>query len=162
MQGRTNGNDQYDSGLYSLVGCASRPPEPASARDCVQPVSAPRLAFGRFVGSIGSLLFSFAVTNTLFMAILMQHLAPHQQATFQTPVQTLGQVGRGIGPYLGTLLIQRGDQIAVGLGPRLMLVMSCCAITSSVILPSLFGGRFYDLPQVALAREQQDRRLSLQ
>lgn len=63
-----------------------------------------------FVVGVGGLLFSFAVTNTLFNALLMQHLAPHQQATYQTPVQTLAAVGRGIGPFLGTLIIARGDE----------------------------------------------------
>jgi hypothetical protein len=46
----------------------------------------------------------------LFNGLLMQHLQPHQQARFQTPVQTLAAVGRGIGPFMGTVLMQTGDQ----------------------------------------------------
>ena len=99
-----------------------------------------------FTLGLGSLLFAFAVTNTLFNALLMQHLAPHQQARFQTPVQTLAAVGRGIGPYLGTLVIALGDEKEMGLGPQLMLAMAYIAIALSVLVPSAFGARFFDPP----------------
>lgn len=99
-----------------------------------------------FVLGLGSLLFSFALTNTLFNAILMQNLLPHQQARFQTPVQTLAAVGRGIGPYLGTLVIYSGDQQTQGLGPRLMILMAYLAIGLSIIVPSVFGDRFFRPP----------------
>lgn len=98
---------------------------------------------------VGSLLFAFALTNTLFNALLMQRLAPYQQAKFQTPVQTLGAVGRGIGPYLGTLLIHWGNQRSQGLGPRLMMLFSFCAIGLSILVPSMFCGAFYGAPKQA-------------
>ena len=68
-------------------------------------------------GGLGSLLFAFAVTNTLFNGIPMQHLRPHQQSAFQTPVQTLGAVGRGIGPYLATLAICTANSSARASAP---------------------------------------------
>ena len=77
----------------------------------------------------------------------MQRLAPHQQAQFQTPVQTLAAVGRGIGPFLGTLIITKGDEVRVGLGPTLMLAMSFASIALSIIVPSGFGGCFFDPPK---------------
>ena len=78
-----------------------------------------------FTLGLGSCLFAFA--QTLFNAILMQHLAPHQQAKFQTPVQTLAAVGQSIGPYLGTLLINIGDHWVLG-GAPLMLIMAFISI----------------------------------
>ena len=96
---------------------------------------------------LGSLLFAFAVTNTLFNAVLMQHLAPHQQAVFQTPVQTLAAVGRGIGPFLGTLIIAKGDEYRLGLGPPLMLAMSFSAVALSILVPAAAGGAFFDPPK---------------
>ena len=99
-----------------------------------------------FTLGLGSCLFAFAVTNTLFNAILMQHLAPHQQAKFQTPVQTLAAVGRGIGPFLGTLLINIGDEMWLGLGPPLMLAMAFSSIAASILVPAAYGGAFYDPP----------------
>ena len=87
------------------------------------------------------------MTNTLFNALLMQHLAPHQQAQFQTPVQTLAAVGRGIGPFLGTLIIARGDEYKRGLGPPLMLLMAFLSVTLSILVPTLWCGYFYDPPK---------------
>lgn len=97
-------------------------------------------------GGLGSLLFAFAVTNTLFNGILMQHLRPHQQSAFQTPVQTLGAVGRGIGPYLATLAISYGEQLREGLGAKYMLVLASAAIGLSIAVPSSFGRAFFDPP----------------
>ena len=97
-------------------------------------------------GGLGSLLFAFAVTNTLFNGILMQHLRPHQQSAFQTPVQTLGAVGRGIGPYLATLAISYGEQLREGHGAKFMLVLSSAAIGLSIAVPSSFGRAFFDPP----------------
>mmetsp|Transcript_6506 Transcript_6506/g.16813 ORF Transcript_6506/g.16813 Transcript_6506/m.16813 type:complete len:332 (-) Transcript_6506:290-1285(-) len=96
---------------------------------------------------IGLLLFAFALTNTLFNSLLMQQLKPHQQTRFQTPVQTLGVIGRGLGPYLGTLLMAYGDLIMELLGPQLLLAFSYTAIMLSVLVPSMFGRRFYDSPR---------------
>ena len=69
-----------------------------------------------------------------------------QQAKFQTPVQTLAAVGRGIGPYLGTLLINVGDGWVLGLGPPLMLIMAFISIASSILVPAAYGNAFYDPP----------------
>ena len=98
------------------------------------------------VAGIGLLLFAFALTNTLFNSILMQQLLPHQQARFQTPVQTLAAIGRGMGPYLGTLIMTYGNRQPLFelLGPRLLVSFSYGAITLSVLVPSLFGARFYE------------------
>ena len=63
-------------------------------------------------------------------------------------MQTLAAVGRGIGPYLGTLAIAKGDEINLGLGPRLMLTMAYLSIALSVLVPSAFGGRFFDPPKL--------------
>lgn len=79
--------------------------------------------------------------------MLMGRLKSHQQSKFQTPVQTLSAVGRGIGPYIGTLLIAYGDGVSAGLGPRLLIAFSWGAIVSSIAIPSLFCGRFYDAPK---------------
>lgn len=105
------------------------------------------VAIAWFAGGLGALLFAFAVTNTLWNALLMQHLQPHQQAQFQTPVQTLAAVGRGIGPYLGTVIIGAGDAVHDGLGPRLMVAMAYLAIALSVLVPSAFGAQFFDPPK---------------
>ena len=102
---------------------------------------------GLFVVGLGSLLFAFAITNTLFNASLMRHLAPHQQAKYQTPVQTLAAVGRGIGPFLGTLIIAKGDEYRTGLGPPLMLAMSFSAIALSILVPAAAGAAFFDPPK---------------
>jgi len=99
-----------------------------------------------FALGLGSLLFAFAITNTLFNGLLMQHLQPHQQARFQTPVQTLAAVGRGIGPFMGTVLMQTGDQRHPGLGAPLMLAFAFTAIAMSILVPFAFGSRFFDPP----------------
>jgi len=96
---------------------------------------------------IGLLLFTFALTNTLFNTLLIKQLMPHQQARFQTPVQTLAAVGRGVGPYLGTLIMAYGDEVAHGLGPRLLIGFSYAAVLLSVVVPSLMGSRFYEPPK---------------
>ena len=101
------------------------------------------------MSGVGSLLFAFAMTNTLFNAILMQHLKPHQQAKFQTPVQTLAAVGRGIGPFLGTVVMAKGDEYRQGLGAQLVLVMSFLSIALSILVPAAFGGWFFDPPKPA-------------
>ena len=132
-------------------GHVSAASSPSSAR---APLTRTQLACAThvltvFVTGVGSLLFAFAVTNTLFNAILMQHLLPHQQAKFQTPVQTLAAVGRGMGPFLGTLIIAKGDEYERGLGPTLMLAMSFTAISLSILVPAAFGGSFFDPPKPA-------------
>lgn len=105
------------------------------------------VSIASFAGGLGALLFAFAVTNTLWNALLMQHLQPHQQAQFQTPVQTLAAVGRGIGPYLGTLIMAKGNEVHSGLGARLTVAMAYLAIALSVLVPSAFGARFFDPPK---------------
>ena len=77
----------------------------------------------------------------------MKQLAQEQQAQYQPPVQTLAAIGRGIGPFLGTLIISQGDKIELGLGPSLMLLFSFTTIALSILVPSAFGARFYEPPQ---------------
>ena len=106
-----------------------------------------RASVASFTIGLGALLFAFAVTNTLFNALLMQHLKPHQQAQFQTPIQTLASVGRGIGPFLGTVAIAAGDWYQQGLGPKVMLAMTFMSIAMSICVPAAYGARFFDPPQ---------------
>ena len=84
-------------GGVSLVAATRLMPSVASGVAIDATLSA--VSIGCLTLGLGSLLSAFAVTNTLFNGMPMQHLRPHQQSAFQTPVQTLGAVGRGIGPY---------------------------------------------------------------
>jgi len=110
---------------------------------------------------VGALLFAFALTNTLFNGLLMVQLLPHQQAKYQTPVQTLSAVGRGVGPYVGTLLMAYGDEYSMGLGPQLLVGFSYFTITSSILVPSFFGDRFYSEPSPSQAAAQPPKKAML-
>jgi hypothetical protein len=203
---------KWDAGNIASIGLVALPVSAISTYHAVGGVHGgaydqSSLAVASFVMGLGSLLFAFALTNTLFNAMLMQHLLPHQQvcgihaashtphahttpthhthpphahttrthhthhhthtllpelladcilmfttetavqAEFQTPVQTLAAVGRGVGPYIGTMLIATGDDIEPGLGPRLMLLMSISVVALSIVIPSAFGRSFFDPPR---------------
>lgn len=105
---------------------------------------APWAPIAAFSCGLGTLCFAFAVSNILFNWLLMSR-APR----FQAPVQTLAAVARGIGPYLGVLIITKGDETEPGLGPRLMLAAAYIAIALSILVPSAFGGKLYDSPSLA-------------
>jgi hypothetical protein len=87
--------------MLALGAVVLPPPVPAAERTAGQ--------LACLVLGVGAMLLAFAMTNTLFNGMLVQQLAPHQQSKYQTPVQSLAAVGRGVGPWAGTMLYALGD-----------------------------------------------------
>ncbi len=100
----------------------------------------------RLTAGVCALLLAFAMTNTLYNAMLIQRLAPYQQARFQTPVQMLATTGRGIGPWLGTVVLYNAGEWRVGSGPRILLLMCTLSVAASIFVPVAFCSHFFASP----------------
>mmetsp|Transcript_42805 Transcript_42805/g.112605 ORF Transcript_42805/g.112605 Transcript_42805/m.112605 type:complete len:497 (-) Transcript_42805:676-2166(-) len=101
-----------------------------------------------FVLGVSVCLFAFGVGNTVVNAQLLVHLPTHLQATYQTPVQLMANLGRGIGPYVGAIILDSSRRRGAGesWAGTVVSLFAWASIALATFIPVALGSRFYAPP----------------
>jgi len=82
------------------------------------PIQVNWLSSALFVIGVTLCIFSYAISFTVVNAQLLLHVPAHMQPQIQSPVQLMATLGRGLGPYVGALMVDishnAGGSLAIG------------------------------------------------